>query len=277
MHLWLMLSSMNNHNEAREVLVRDYPLTQAHIDFYKANGFVHLEAMLEGGALEELRAAVNAALDTLAEEQEQPDRPKSTYEQIFIQKVNLWQRFPQVKAFSLAPRFANVAAKLAGVPQRIWHDQALFKEPKTGSKTPWHQDAVYWPHKSVDRQLTIWIALQDATLQNGCMSFLPTTQSVRTVEPIRLEDPKSIFTLDPSLRNIKPQPVELKAGSCTFHHGMVFHYAGPNKSDAMREAFAIIYMPTTTAYTGASHIVTDGAGYQPGDILEGELFPDVST
>ena len=265
----------NVKQNVHEALQEDYPLSQSQIGFYEENGFVHLEGVLEGRALEELRAAVNRALDVLAEEQEQPDRPKSTYEQIFIQKVNLWRRFPEVREFVLSPRFANVAKRLAGVPLRIWHDQALFKEPRTGAKTPWHQDAVYWPHESLERQLTIWIALKDATLQNGCMSFLPKTQGIRSMEPIRLEDPKSIFTLDPSLENIKPHAVELKAGSCTFHHGMVLHYAGPNKSDEMREAFAVIYMPDDTVYTGASHLVTDGAGYSPGDELEGELFPNV--
>ena len=61
---------------------------------------------------------------------------------------------------------------------RVWHDQALFKEPKTGVKTPWHQDAVYWPHARRGGETTIWIALKDATIHNGCMSFVGGTQKL---------------------------------------------------------------------------------------------------
>ena len=68
---------------------------------------------------------------------------------------------------------------------------------------------------------------------------------------------------------------ELTAGSCTYHNGLTFHFAGPNKSDGMREAFAIIYMPDGTHYSGAKHIVTDAQGFSVGDVLDGELFPIV--
>ena len=51
------------------------------------------------------------------------------------------------------------------------------------------------------------------------------------------------------------------------------HYAGPNKSDHMREAFAIIYMPDGTTYEKVVHLVTDDLGLKEGDKLEGERFP----
>lgn len=256
-----------------------YPLTEAQIDSYRRDGFIRLEQMITGPALEVFRDGVAGAVAELDQERQGADvnRVKGVYEQIFIQKVNLWRQSAAVRPFTLAPRFANVAAQLMGGPVRVWHDQALFKEPHTGTKTPWHQDAPYWPHRKRDKQLTIWIALEDATLQNGCLSFLPGTQTIDNVESIDLGDPQDIFKLDPKLANVKPIVCELAAGSCTFHHGMTFHYAGPNKSDKMREAFAIIYMPADTAFDGASHVVTASQEYRAGALLDGELFPVVST
>lgn len=160
---------------------------------------------------------------------------------------------------------------------RLWHDQALFKEPMKGNnKTPWHQDAVYWPHVDRWHQTTIWIALKDATTHNGCMAFVEGTQSLGPLPPVDLGDPQDLFDAAPHLRPVKPVLRPLKAGSATFHNGLTFHYAGPNKSDGTREAFAIIYMPDGTRYDGAPHMVTDGQGIAVGSVLDSETFPLVS-
>jgi ectoine hydroxylase-related dioxygenase (phytanoyl-CoA dioxygenase family) len=170
-----------------------------------------------------------------------------------------------------------LAARLEGVPMRVWHDQALFKEPHTGNnRTPWHQDAVYWPHNQRQQQTTIWIALKDATIVNGCMSFLAGTHKIGVLPKIDLGNPQDIFQYAPQIKPVKPRICELKAGSATFHNGLTFHYAGPNKSDAMREAFAIIYMPDGTTYLDKNHIVTDPLKLPIGSAFDGEMFPLVS-
>jgi ectoine hydroxylase-related dioxygenase (phytanoyl-CoA dioxygenase family) len=168
----------------------------------------------------------------------------------------------------------DLAARLSGQPVRIWHDQALFKEPREGAKTPWHQDAHYWPHADRRNQISIWIALKDATLNNGCMSFIPGSQHAEGGR-IDLADPQDLFELAPEFKGVKPRTIELSSGSCTFHNGLTFHYAGPNKSDAMREAFAILFMPDGTKYDGKKHVVTDELEFNVGDKLEGEMFPAV--
>src|SRR5205814_570780 len=124
-----------------------------------------------------------------------------------------------VAKFVLSKRFGEVAAKLSGRPVRVWHDQALFKEAREGAKTPWHQDAHYWPHHDRTDQITIWIALKDASTNNGCMSFVPGSQKVQNLEPINLATPQNIFEMAPELKGVKPQTCELKAGAATFHNG----------------------------------------------------------
>ena len=249
-----------------------YPITDEQVARYQRDGFLQISNILHGAELTRLRDAVAAAV-----EQESaptpPGQTKSSYEQIFIQKVNLWRRHEVVREFVLCKRFGQLAARLSGQPVRVWHDQALFKVPREGAKTPWHQDAHYWPHVENGDQISIWIALKDATVANGCMSFIPGSQTVHNLEAIRLADPKDIFDLAPEFRGIKPVTCELTAGSCTYHNGLTFHFAGPNKSDGMREAFAILYMPDGTRYSGKEHIVTDPLNLNVNDKLAGEMFP----
>lgn len=253
-----------------------YPLTDEQIAAYRRDGFIQLDNVITPDELAELRDATETAVREESHNDD-PNRKKTSYEQIFIQKVNLWRRHPRIAPFVLHRRFADIAARLAGTPVRIWHDQALFKEPRTGANTPWHQDTPYWPHREKELQLTMWLALRDATIQNGCMSFLPGTQLLRHIEPVNLGEPQELYAVAPETRGIKAVTRELKAGSCTFHNGLTFHYAGPNRSDGMREALAVIYMPAYTTYSGASHIVTDPLGLKVGDPLDGELFPVVSA
>ncbi len=264
----------------------EYPLTDDQIADYRQNGFIKLEGVIPPERLADCRDCVAEAVasetstDILGRAVSAGTTDaQSVYSKIFTQRVNLWQRHPAVKELCFSPRFANLAARLCGEPVRIWHDQALFKEARTGSKTPWHQDAPYWPHADRSKQITIWIALKDATIDNGCMSFLAGTQTLGPREPVRLGDanPKGVYEVAPEARGIPATVVELPAGSCTFHHGLTFHYAGPNRSDATREAFAIIYMPATTTYTGEAHALADGLGLKVGEALDGEVFPILST
>jgi phytanoyl-CoA hydroxylase len=257
------------------MMSQTYPLSDEQIQRYRRDGFIALPDIVTGDDLRKLREAVVAAVD--AERGLPTDTTKTVYEQIFIQKVNLWRRHPAVKEFVLSKRFADVAARLSGRPVRVWHDQALFKEAKEGAKTPWHQDAHYWPHHDRSDQITIWIALRHATTHNGCMSFVPGSQTVKDLEPIRLANPQNIFDMAPQFKGVKPVTCELKAGSATYHNGLTFHYAGPNKSDGMREAFAIIYMPDGTKFDGKPHVVTDPLKLTEGDKLDGEMFPLVSA
>jgi ectoine hydroxylase-related dioxygenase (phytanoyl-CoA dioxygenase family) len=260
----------------------DYSLTDEQIAAYRRDGFIQLNDVVTGDELQELRDAVAEAvqgemdLGIMAEQMtEEKKAARGVYSDLFIQKVNLWRRWPKVGKYVKGSKFGNIAARLEGLDMRVWHDQALFKEPRTGVKTPWHQDAVYWPHAQRAQQTTIWIALKDATIQNGCMSFVGGTHKIGPLPAVNLGNPQDIFAHAPHIKPVKPVTCPLKAGSVTFHNGLTFHYAGPNKSDGMREAFAIIYMPDGTTYDGRGHVVTDPLlpGLKVGERLEGEVFP----
>lgn len=279
----------NRPDESTSAALQDalpgaYPLTEQAIEDYRRDGFVQVDDVLSAAEVEALRRVV---ADAVAEESAaQPKKETGSdgvYAGIFNQKVNLWDRHPEIARFALSRRLGDIAAKLEGRAMRVWHDQALFKAPNQdpGNPTPWHQDAPYWPHEQRTHSTSIWIALRDATPENGCMTFVPGSNEAGPLEPINLglgsKHRPNLLDRAPQYKGVKGQTRPLKAGSATFHNGLTFHYAGANQSDATREAFVVIYMPDGTRYTGQTHGVTDPLGLQVGDRLDGPLFPITGT
>ena len=89
----------------------------------------------------------------------------------FLQTLGLRFDSEGVRRFCLAPRFGAVAARLLQVPAvRIFHEQALFKQPG-GSDSHWHQDQYYWP-LATDRSLGLWMPLVDCSREMGSIRFV---------------------------------------------------------------------------------------------------------
>ncbi|MNI37251.1 Phytanoyl-CoA dioxygenase (PhyH) [compost metagenome] len=208
----------------------------------------------------------------------QTSREGNAYFNVLNQRVNTWRDHGGMARFVLSQRFADVAKQLAGFEGvRLYHDHALFKMPQDSKPTPWHQDWPYWPMNETGA-MSIWIALDDVDENNGCMMFVPKSQKVKNLKHVNLVEPHDIFTdegasgLDRNTAAI----VRMKAGSCTFHDGLTFHYAHANQTDQPRRALAIIYMPDGTTFSGASHPCTNGQGFEKDDILRGGLFPKLA-
>src|SRR5262249_18585095 len=104
-----------------------------------------------------------------------PLAERDTYGKAFLQTTNLWELDDTVRRFVMARRFARIAAELMGVEGvRLYHDQALFKEPG-GGPTPWHQDQYYWP-LDTPHTITMWMSLVDASADMGTMTFASGSQ-----------------------------------------------------------------------------------------------------
>jgi ectoine hydroxylase-related dioxygenase (phytanoyl-CoA dioxygenase family) len=253
----------------------DIDLPQSKIDFFRENGFVQIDDVLTPAELERAR------LD-LAEAMAKPlsggiDRTgtRSDYDRVFLQKVNLWRDHEGIRRLVHHPRLAELARRLAGVEHvRLWHDHALIKPHVDSKPSPWHQDLPYWPMNETV-QLSCWLALDDVSPENGCMSFVPKSHIWGKLEPINLINPQDIFGLvpEPAEKDLTPVCVPLRAGSCTFHTGLTFHSAPANRGAAPRRALVIIYMADGTTFSGRAHCVTEGLNLTPGEPLAGELFP----
>lgn len=168
---------------------------------------------------------------------------RDTYGKAFLQIMNLWQVDEGAKRFVTAKRLAKMAADLMGVENvRLYHDQALFKEPG-GGPTPWHQDQYYWPidtHNTV----TMWMPLVDIDINMGMLTFASGSYVNGAVFNHEISDESETLFDD----YVKDKQFEIsraqtmKAGDATWHRGFTIHNAPGNNSDKMREIMTIIYV-----------------------------------
>ncbi len=147
-----------------------YPLTQVDRQRFREDGFIRLSGVLDAATLADCEREITAL--TLAHDSHAgvPMEARDTYSRAFIQVGNLWTKGAQARRLTFSRRLARIAAELLetrGV--RLWHDQALYKEP-SGGFTPWHADQQYWPMAS-GLSVTAWIPLHAVPLEQGPLSF----------------------------------------------------------------------------------------------------------
>src|SRR5439155_21352797 len=148
-----------------------YELAKEQIRFYRENGFVRLKKVLPAEVLEHYRNEISAKVQELNTER-LPLEQRSVYGRAFLQVTNLWTKSEIVMEFVTSKRLARITAELMGCRGvRLYHDQALYKEPG-GGFTPWHADQYYWP-VNTDNIVTAWIPLQDTPVEMGTPAFSP--------------------------------------------------------------------------------------------------------
>ena len=216
-----------------------YPLTAAQIAAFQQNGYVKLKNVLSP----DLLATYCAEIARVVQErntQHLPVAERSTYAKAFLQITNLWEYDAKVQEFVMAPRLGQIAAQLMQVKGvRLYHDQALFKEP-SGGFTPWHADQYYWPMGN-DNTVTAWIPLQAVPLAMGPLAFCIGSQQILANRDIGISD-ESEQQISRSLKDYPKDESAFDLGEVSFHAGWTFHRAGPNQTDQMRGVMTIIYM-----------------------------------
>lgn len=249
------------------------------ISLYRKQGFLIRENFLHSGEVNELRQAVNetvAAMGTrkIAGAGADWTEGDGYYDNVFTQRLNLWKLNPTVKSAMLSPALGEMLCHLAGIDGiRVWHDQALIKEP-FGNPTSWHVDVPYWSFFSRDA-ISIWIALEDATLENGCLYYIPGSHKFTGGQnPAIGENLNGLFKIYPELAKIDPVAAPLKAGSCVFHNGLTAHGAGCNMTRTRRTALACAYMPDGATFNGQQNILPESyvRSLSVGDVLTDDRF-----
>jgi phytanoyl-CoA hydroxylase len=243
-------------------------LTHEQIDSYRKNGFIVFDEFLDPAELAEWREAVDLAIaerrgvklpggTAVAGEEDKVEFDPGYYGKVFEQMINLWQTNDRIKELILDPRIGKMATDLSGVPGiRSWHDQALIKKP-WGNPTGLHLDTPYWSFHHPEA-LSIWIALDDATLENGCLFFIPGSHRETTFEGVPIgKNMDSIFEVYPELRNIPAVAAPMKAGSCSFHNGLCIHGAHANMTPGQRRAMTCAFMPDGSTFNGQRNILTN--------------------
>ena len=242
---------------------------------FERDGFVVLAGLLDDDELVRYQSAVRSAVAARKVHDQRTLAERSVYEQSFVQCQNLWEDFADVRPLTFHPRLAHAAAELIGAPAvRLFHDQALFKEPG-GRDTDPHQDLAYWPIVESDA-LTVWIPFDGSTLASGCMGYVPGSHKlgVRKFVNIFRADAEEMREQSKDLFAVDPVFVEVPRGSVAFHHGLTAHLARPNQTDVTREVHTVIYFRdgcTRSATHG--HPSVDRAGIAVGAPIASDVTP----
>lgn len=273
--------------------MKDMRITPQQKDFYRENGYLVVEDILTPSQLALWRRVIDTAVEERGRNRFHYGSEDHTnvnleyYDKVFTQRVNLWKTSVAVRALlhACARTVGQMAAELEDVPSvRVWHDQALYKET-FANPTSWHLDMPYWSFDSA-HALTLWLALDDASVQNGCMYMLPgshlrvlqTYRETGMFKEIKIGTNMSdLFSEMPELKEVlaarRPVPIPMKAGSCSFHNGMTVHAAGPNMTAARRRAMTIQMMPGGCRFNGKRNVLTDTeyAALRVGDEIDDDV------
>lgn len=229
----------------KEALNQDYSVTPEQASFFAQHGFIKIKNIFDASVIDYMNIVISKEVDRL-NNQQIPLEERDTYGKAFLQIMNLWTHTTLVKDIVFSKRIAQIATDLMQVNGvRLYHDQALFKEPK-GGHTPWHADQYYWP-LATENTVTAWIPLQATPLDYGPLEFNAGSNQLTAGRDKQISDESQAF-LEAELKNHKFEHViePFDVGEISFHRGWLYHRAGPNVSGHMRKVMTMIYMDKDT-------------------------------
>ena len=229
----------------KSALDANYSVTPAQVKYFSENGFIKIKNIFDASVIDYMNIVISKEVDRL-NNQQIPLEERDTYGKAFLQIMNLWTHTSAVKDIVFSKKIAQIATGLmqtTGV--RLYHDQALFKEPK-GGHTPWHADQYYWP-LATENTVTAWIPLQATPLNYGPLEFSAGSNRLTAGRDKQISDESQAF-LEAELKNQKFEHViePFDVGEISFHRGWLYHRAGPNVSGNMRKVMTMIYMDKDT-------------------------------
>ncbi|MDB5132838.1 MAG: phytanoyl-CoA dioxygenase PhyH [Mucilaginibacter sp.] len=217
-------------------------LPAENIQEFQALGHTLVKGVLSPDEIAAYRPVIVDAADKYNTEKRRL-QDRDTYGKAFLQIMNLWQCDEEARKFVLAKRLAKIAADLMGVENvRLYHDQALFKEPG-GGPTPWHQDQYYWPIDT-SNTITMWMPLVDIDVDMGMLTFASGSYKEGSVFNFEISDESENAFNDYVEAHKFPisRANTMKAGDATWHRGFTMHHANGNNSGIRREVMTIIYI-----------------------------------
>lgn len=226
-------------------LAPDRQLSAAQIAFYHEHGYLAIDAIM---SLEEV-AEVRRIYDELFADDSgrtAADKYDLTGGRTLNKSAKIAQILtpskyaPELLLTQMVANIRGMAKQLLGPGTYMTGDHAINKPPQHSAPTPWHQDEAYWNLAREYEALSVWIPLQPATKQNGCMYFVPGSHKLEVVahQPIG-NDPKVVgLEVVPGAAQLGTAVAcELPPGGATFHASRTLHYTPPNKSDDFRRAY----------------------------------------
>jgi len=149
------------------------------------------------------------------------------------------------------PEIVELVSGVIGEDVILWGCHVFCKPAAEGFETPWHQDGHYWPIRPL-ANCTVWVALEDSTIENGCLRVIPRSHIGQRLHP-HLHEDRTDLTLNQrmaagSFDEASAVDLELQAGQMSLHDVYMIHGAKPNTSGKRRTGAALRYMPATSVF-----------------------------
>src|SRR5687767_12770681 len=259
-----------------------FKLSEDQVNFYKENGYLHNVKIIDESQVDKLNEELSQLMDPNhpghalfyefhSNESEEPD-------QVLFHSLGHWRITKGFHDVLWNPRFVVPACQLLGNQAvRFWHDQLFCKPAKHGGVVAWHQDYSYWTRTIPLQHLTCWVGLDDSSIANGCLQYVPKSHRWNLFDRTTLAG--SMNGLDKFLTDEQKEqfthkvPIEMKRGYGSFHHPLLVHGSYSNESSSPRRAFVLNVFADGTLSNSSETLLNGVPSIEPGKKMEGQFFP----
>ena len=232
-------------------------LTEDQLADYHRDGFIVVEDLVTPVGVEALRARLHEYTHggrplngiipqvepRIARGELQVDHPGDGIRKLdrLVQEDDLFRQL------GTHPNIVGIIAQIVGPDIKMFRNSLLLKPPEVGSQKGMHQDSPYWPIEPMEL-CSCWVALDDATPENGCMAVIPGWHTRGPLPHVSVPDD---FVVDEQYYDMNEAVLApVRAGGGLFFHSLIPHYTAPNRSTRWRRAIALSYMSSRSRYTG---------------------------
>lgn len=261
---------------------QQYRLSDDQVEFFHEHGYVSGIKLLNDHQINQLNRELAEIMDPKhpdhdlfyefhSNESTDPDR-------IVFHSLGHWRMTPGFHDILWNPAFLMAAHQLLGEKGvRFWHDQLFCKPAKHGGVVAWHQDFSYWTRTTPMQHLTVWVGLDDATQENGCLQYIPGSHRWGLLDkPVLTGDMvglKAFLNEEQTKQLDHPTPIEMKNGFASFHHPLLVHGSFENNSDRPRRAFVLNVFADGTCSKTDEELLASVPVIKKGLKMEGKFFP----
>lgn len=258
-----------------------WKLSPKQVAFFHEHGYVVGPKVLTDLQIDRLRQE----LATLTE----PGHPGSEFwyeynsnespdpSRVLFHALGAWRIAPAFHDILWNAAFTTPASQLLGGPVRFWHDQLFCKPAMHGGVVAWHQDYSYWTRTKPMAHLTCWIGLDDSTIDNGCVHYVPGSHRWDLLPITGLAGDmnaiQAVLNAEQWEQFNNHVPVELKAGECVFHHPLTIHGSFENRTQNPRRAVVINSVLDGVRSESNEPLLAGIPAIPAGQPLGGQFFP----
>ena len=229
-------------------------VTEAEIEYFHRNGYLVINDAFSAAEVEDALAGMIHLMDGKCPDfraiqfepklVKQKDALEGQARRDAIRKIFRFVDYePRLNAMAAHAGLHSVLEKMMGDTAELFQDMALVKPPRHGSEKPWHQDLAYFNLPEGTTVVGVWIALDEATPENGCLHVIPGSNIEGPMIHFKRRDWQICDTDVPVGRDTM---VPLKPGGCLFWHGLTHHGSPVNQSEQRRRALQFHYKPVST-------------------------------